>query len=185
MFEESRLQQLLFQCAEEQPQALEELYTLTSAKLYGVALRLLQNRKLAEKALQEAFVRIWYKAPEYSPSISRPFAWMATIVRYQALRLADSETPQQKQEHEYLCEREIHIGDDRFAEDYLAKSNPLLKQLQTRLNELEKSQRHSILLSYFYGYNHYQQANKLKHPVGTLRSWIRRGMQRVRGGGLS
>ncbi|MBO1924223.1 sigma-70 family RNA polymerase sigma factor [Thiomicrorhabdus sp. 6S3-12] len=180
MLDENKLQQLLFECAEQRQAALSELYTLTSPKLYGVARRLLQSHHQAAKALQEAFVYIWYRAFEYTPDQGRPFAWMTSIVRNQALRLMRLETSQQKRHHSLLGEREVYMRNDRFFDEYQARSNPLLRELQGCLDELEPSQRHAILLSYYYGYSQYEMVNKLKHPVGTLRAWIRRGIKRVR-----
>src|SRR5215510_13654399 len=85
MDEADHLHQLMARCALRDQRAFGELYRFTSAKLYGVALRILRRRDWAEDVLQESFVNIWNHAAEYSASKSAPMTWMTTIVRNRAL----------------------------------------------------------------------------------------------------
>src|SRR3546814_9855681 len=81
------LSQLLARCSLGDQAAFAGLYEATSAKLFGVALRILRREAWAEEALQEAYVKIWRHAESYNPERGRPMTWMINVVRNQALDL--------------------------------------------------------------------------------------------------
>src|SRR6201996_7576888 len=76
---------LLERVASEDAAALRALYDLTSAKLFGLALRILVKREWAEEVLQDSFVNIWRHAGDYQASLAAPMTWLAAIVRHRAL----------------------------------------------------------------------------------------------------
>ena len=171
------LGQLLEQCALGNRAAFADLYRQTSAKLFGVALRILRREDWAEEVLQESFVNIWRHAAAYSVYKSTPMTWMISIVRNHALdilRRPGLETAQ-------LDPSLIEALQDQSAGpmDRLLKSNEAAA-LARCLQQLDGNQRQSIMLAFYYGLTHAELAKHLRQPLGTVKSWIRRGLQRLR-----
>ncbi|BBP45644.1 RNA polymerase sigma factor [Thiosulfatimonas sediminis] len=181
MLNEIEIQTLLIECGKQKQTAFAKLYRSASPRLYGAARRLLQNSDLADEALQEAFVHIWYKAAEYDPEKGSAFAWMATIVRYRALDIIRREKSQQNRSDAMATEQDIlQQGDEQLLYDHNADEDQQLQLLQECLQGLDINQRNSVLMSYYYGYSHSEMVDRLKRPLGTIKSWIRRGMESVR-----
>lgn len=156
--------------------AFERLYQLTSPFLMGLSFRLLRDKGLAEEALQEAFIHIWFKASEYREDSGAVFPWIAAIVRYRSLDILRRETNLSGRQQSF-----DELSDVLFYEDAEQGADHLaVAQLQTCLRALESSQRKTLLLTYYYGLSNSDLVTKLKSPLGTIKSWIRRGMQRVR-----
>ncbi len=161
--------------------ALKSLYDLTSGKLYGLALRVLGNREWAEDALQETFLQIWRTAAEYRDSLSPPMAWLGLIVRSRSLDLLR----RRKAEREHLRE-DI---DDGHAETLEGDTpDPLDTSLASQqawalhqcLTRLENKQREVVSLAYLRDLSHGELAEQLKLPLGTVKTWIRRGLDQLR-----
>jgi len=180
--EESLLQALLSSCAQGDRKSFQTLYQKGSPKLYSVAMRLLGERGLADEALQEAFVHIWYNAREYHCEKGHPMVWMISIVRYRALDIMRREGSQRSRKDGF--EQEQRLLMDPSMEHELADEINVdvveLKELQACLDLLKDNERESVLLSYYYGFSHGELVEKLKSPLGTIKSWIRRGMESVR-----
>lgn len=171
-----RLAQLLARCALGDRPAFTQLYQLSAPKLFGLALRILKTRALAEEALQETFVRIWRHAVDYRPDRGQAFTWMATILRHHALDLL------RRRRHEVAVDDAVvaAVADDG-PEPALAWSQSREAQaLRDCLQALEANQRQSLLLAYFDGMTHAQLATRLRQPLGTVKSWVRRGLERLR-----
>lgn len=176
------LMALLDRVAQRDETALKSLYDLTSGKLYGLALRVLERHEWAEDALQETFLQIWRSAPDYRASLSPPMAWMGLIVRSRALDLLR----RRKAEREHLSN---DIDDDGMA-DRLEGDTPdpmhtsLASQqawaLHQCLTRLENRQREVVSLAYLRDLSHGELAEQLKLPLGTVKTWIRRGLDQLR-----
>ncbi len=181
MLEEEPLIRLLSACAEGRQEAFKELYDLASPKLLTSALYLLKERGLAEEALQETFVHIWYKASDYVADKGHPFAWMVTILRNRCLDILRRESRHQNKiravETDPLQTPDIN---DSVVEDWNSLDPFELRLLQECLQQLQKEQRKSLLMAYYYGFSHSEMVEKLQRPLGTVKSWIRRAMQSVR-----
>lgn len=170
------LTRLLARCALGDRPAFTELYRLSAPKLFGLALRILKTRALAEEALQEAFVRVWRHAAEYRPDRGQAFTWMASILRHHSLDLIRRSG------------REMQADDTLFAAVPDERAEPALAWSQAReaqalrncLQTLEADQRQSLLLAYYDGMTHVELAARLRQPLGTVKSWIRRGLERLR-----
>ncbi|MFD2270607.1 sigma-70 family RNA polymerase sigma factor [Undibacterium arcticum] len=161
--------------------AFRSLYDATSSKLFGFALRILVKRELAEDVLQESFISIWNNAAGYQTSLSAPMTWMTTIVRNKAfdlLRRAD---------------HAVEIDADTFDKDVMAAlestdPTPLealqltddAKGLARCLARLEGLHRQAIALAYYHDLSHREIADQMKLPMGTVKTWIRRGLERLR-----
>lgn len=174
MPETSSLHQLLYACALGDQKAFADLYDRTAGRMMAVAFAILRDRATAEEAVQEGFVQIWYAARTYRPDLGHPNAWLATIVRNRALDMYRSEKRAPSAERNRSAMPEL--PDDRRHPSDSAE----LTALWDCMKPLEKAQRQSILLSYYYGYSHGEVAHRMRLPVGTVKSWIRRGVAKVR-----
>lgn len=179
-----RLTRLLARTAAHDHAAFKELYDLTSAHLFGVALRILNRRERAEEVLQEAYVNVWNQAGSYAAGLSAPMTWLTSVVRNKALdwlrhvKRADEST--------------VMLIDDA-GEDYLdqmadprADPQELLSQatdglrLRHCLGTLDAPQRQSLALAYYDGLSHSELAAHLNAPLGTVKAWVRRGLDKLK-----
>jgi RNA polymerase sigma factor (sigma-70 family) len=175
------LMALIDRIAQRDDAALKNLYDLAAGKLYGLALRVLGNAEWAEDALQDSFLQIWRSAPDYRASLSPPMAWLGLIVRSRAL----------DQLRRRRAERE-HLRDD--IDDGMADTlegdapNPMDTSLASQqawalhqcLTRLDNKQREVVSLAYLRDLSHGELAEQLRLPLGTVKTWIRRGLDQLR-----
>ena len=162
--------------------ALRELYDLTSSKLYGVALKVLGNSNWAEDVLQEAYLNIWRIAGDYRSALSPPMAWMGVIVRSRALdfrRRRASERADAGLELDDAISETV-AGDSPDPMDTTQASEQAWA-LHECLRKLEAKQREVVSLAYLRDLSHGELAQQLKLPLGTVKTWIRRGLEQLRG----
>ncbi|MDX1817660.1 MAG: sigma-70 family RNA polymerase sigma factor [Marinobacter sp.] len=167
-----RLMRLLMQIARDDRDAFRQLYELVAARMFGMCLKLAGQRDLAEEALQDAFVQIWHRASEYHRDRGAPLNWMMTIARYRTLDLMRARKARPT------------VGDEGLEDLDDGRSGPLESSLRDAgasrltgcLDELSDVQRDSILLSYYRGFTHEELSQALSSPIGTVKSWIRRGL---------
>lgn len=170
-----RLQTLLAATARRDEQAFAKLYELTSANLYAVAVRILKSESAAQDALQDAFVQIWHRAVDFHAGKGSPMAWMASIVRYRALDMIRRQKPTAPVEAIDLEKIETDLGPlGKLLESDMAR------QIWDCLQELGDSQRNTILLAFYEGLTHDELSERTATPLGTVKSWIRRGLQSVK-----
>ncbi len=157
-------------CARGERFALNALYQREARWLLGVAQRIVGDRDHAHDVLQDAFLQIWQKAASYQRSLGSARGWIYTVVRHRALDLARRSG------------REVSIGDDldalsdaRQADEHGA-ADPDTTALDRCLDALDERKRDCIVFAFVEGYTHEQIATKLSTPVGTVKSWIRRGL---------
>ena len=174
----ARLMELLARTALADQRAFAELYRLTSAHLYGVALRILRESGAAEEVLQESFVSVWNHAGSYVSSRSQPLTWLTSIVRNRCL--------------DHLRRREVEtiaIDDDEhgmtIADDGPSPLEMLLSGADARavrncVEALETGQKQAVALAFYRGLTHSQLARHLKQPLGTVKSWVRRALERLK-----
>jgi RNA polymerase sigma-70 factor, ECF subfamily len=174
-----RLAELLAQCALKNQRAFADLYGLTSAKLYGVALRILRRQDWAEDVLQECYVNIWNHAGNYAVQKSAPLTWMTSIVRNRCLDwLRRPQTEATGDEYEIAAE--AWQDDSPGPMDQLMAAGDA-QALARCLQQLEGKQRQSIMLAFFHGMSHSELAGHMKQPLGTVKTWVRRGLERLKG----
>ncbi len=176
---EDKYADLLQRCAASRDQiAFKQLYEETSPKLLSLCIRLLQDKQLAEDVLQEGFIKIWEKADTYAPSKGKAMTWMATVVRNKALdKLRSLKTKAAETEIQY---EGLEFASADLAPDSLENLSQDMKGLMDCLNKLKPAQRECILLSYYYGHTHQELSDKLEKPLGTVKAWIRRGLEDLR-----
>ena len=172
---------LLDRVARADESALRELYGLTSSKLYGVAVRVVSNRNWAEDVLQEAFLNIWRVAGDYKASLSPPMAWMCLIVRSRGLDFLRRRTTGRADAALELDDvmSETVEGDSPNPMD-TALAGEQAWALHQCLGQLENKQREVVSLAYLRDLSHGELAEQLKLPLGTVKTWIRRGLEQLR-----
>ena len=161
--------------------ALRELYDLTSSRLYGVAVRIVSNRDWAEDVLQEAYLNIWRIAADYKASLSPPMAWMALVVRSRGLDFLRRRTTGRVDHAVELDEMisETVAGDMPNPMD-VADASQQAQALHRCLDTLENKQREVLSLAYLRDLSHGELAEQLRLPLGTVKTWIRRGLEQLR-----
>jgi RNA polymerase sigma-70 factor (ECF subfamily) len=169
-----RLAELLARTALRDHAAYEALYRATAPKLFGFALRILQRRDVAEECLQDAFVSIWHRAGDYRSDRAQPFTWMAAIVRNRALDLLRA-APGTR---EVAGDEELDAFESDAPEPGLGMED--VHALRRCLDTLPAPHRQAIALSYFRGLAHAELARSLAEPLGTVKTWIRRGLMQLR-----
>jgi RNA polymerase sigma-70 factor (ECF subfamily) len=168
---------LLQACAGGDRAALHGLYESTAPQLFGLALGILRSRDLAEDILQESFVLVWRHARSFDPGRGTAMAWLARIVRNQCfdlLRRRGRESPLD----EALLQKREDPGPGPAELTALSRD---ARRLKSCLDELEESPRRSLMLAYYEGMTFEQVAGRLNAPLGTVKSWIRRSLIRLKG----
>ena len=175
----AQLAALLAQCALGNQTAFAELYRATAPKLFGVAVRILRREDWAEDVLQECYVSVWNHAADYTAARSAPLTWMTSIVRNRCL--------------DWLRRPQLEAGGEEYeivAEAWAADAPGPVEQLLAAadaralarcLVQLESKQRQSITLAFFHGLSHSELAAHMREPLGTVKTWVRRGLERLRG----
>ena len=179
---DSRLIALLDRVALADESALKELYALTSSKLYGVAVRVVTNRDWAEDVLQEAYLNIWKIAGDYNATLSPPRAGMGLLVRSRGLdflRRRASDRADRMQELDDVISDTV-AGDSPNPMD-TSQASEQAWALHQCLSQLENKQREVVSLAYLRDLSHSELAQQLKLPLGTVKTWIRRGLEQLRG----
>lgn len=154
-------------CAAGDRSALKVIYDLEAPRMVGVAIRILRHRDLAEEATHEAFLRLWRGASTYDPSRGAARPWLYAIVRNQALSILRDES------RFHSVELMENVEDDCEAAYHRL---PEASALRRCLQELDIGKRRAILLAYVHGFSHGELAGRLGLPLGTIKSWIRRGL---------
>lgn len=162
-------------CASGEGPAFERLYRATSAHLYAQLLRIVREEAAAQDCLQQVYLRVWQTADRYDANRAKPMTWLSTITRNIGI--------------DWLRRQKRHPedGDDAFETlandvDLVAESD--LDQQSQMLHEclaiLSASQRQALEKAYFEGLTHAELATTLTQPLGTIKSWIRRGLERLK-----
>ncbi|MBD9459886.1 sigma-70 family RNA polymerase sigma factor [Pseudomonas sp. PDM05] len=166
---------MLARCAEGNRQAFETLYRSVSPRLHGVALRFMGRPDLAEEVLQEAFVRIWYNASRYEAHLAAPMTWMVNITR----NLAIDQLRKHREQPLVDGQQDALLDDSPSAHEQLDRERDT-HALNRCLDSLDGMQRQSISVAYFKGLSCAELAAHMAAPLGSVKSWIRRGMERLR-----
>jgi RNA polymerase sigma-70 factor (ECF subfamily) len=155
--------------------AIEALYDMYSASLYGVISRIVIDTAIAEDVLQETFVKIWHSFSSYSTEKGRLFTWMVNIARNLAIdkiRSKDFKNQHKNQE----IENNVTFIDEQSNIVY----KPELMGVKDLVQTLKPEQQSIIDLVYFKGYTHVEAADELGIPLGTIKTRLRMGIQQLR-----
>ena len=160
-----------------QKTALQRVYDLTSAKLLGVIMHVVRDRDAAEDALQETYLKVWDRASRFDRTRASPITWLCAIARNTAI------------DHVRKTGRRSEVSDDVLPEiaDRSPDADAMLcdaedsERLKDCLDGLKDDHRRCIRMAFFRGYSHSELAEKLDVPLGTMKSWIRRGLSSLKG----
>ena len=168
---------VLADVARKDQEALHRLHDLTSAKLFGICLRISGERQAAEDILQNVYLKIWDRAERFNPTRASPITWLATIARNTAIdwRRANSRHPSADTE-----DAATGIADDRPAADMLIEQSQASERLHHCLDELDERPRSAIRAAFFGGFTYAELARRADVPLGTMKSWMRRSFQRLK-----
>lgn len=174
---EPEVARLLVACARQDRQAFQQLYGLASPQLLACLMRILRNRALAEDALQDVFVQVWRRAAQFQHGRGSSWAWLIAIARYRAIDLQRRERRLVVGEAEAI--EEIPGGDEAH-DSFMALGQRTLAVLEACMAALQQRQRDCILLCYQNGMTHAEVADRIGEPLGSVKSWIRRGLVALR-----
>lgn len=155
--------------------AFRGLYARYSAPLLSLALRFVGDRGAAEEVLQDAFVKIWQHAGGYDSRLSRPFTWAVTIVR----RTAIDHLRKHRHAAAVHARREEVPASAESATRETAEARETAEQLHRILTTIAPPQRDALELALFSTLTHVEIAARLAQPVGTVKTWIRRGLREL------
>jgi RNA polymerase sigma factor (sigma-70 family) len=176
-----QLRSWLLGAARRDAAAFRALYDATSPKLFGFALRILVKRELAEEVLQESFVAIWNNAGSYQSQLAAPMTWMATIVRNKAFDLLRRSDVTTEIDAEQFDSEVMNALQDPGATPIEAlQMSSDAKALAYCMSALEGLHRQAIGLAFFHDLSHSEVAQQLALPIGTVKTWIRRGLERLK-----
>lgn len=171
--------------AKQDAKAFKELYESSAPKLFSFILRILQNRELAEEVLQESFVNIWNNAASYQSSLASPMTWMTTIVRNRTFDLLRKLNNGQHLQVSYETDEfendlwQTMESPDANPEQALGLSQDAAS-LARCMTKLEGLHRQAMSLAYFHDLSHSEVADQMQLPIGTVKTWIRRGLEKLR-----
>lgn len=170
------LVRLLERTATHDQASLKSLYKFTSAKLYGICLRLLQDEAEAQDVLQEVYLSVWRKAASFDDARASPVTWLATIARNRSIdRLRSRQAPTED------LGLAADIPDDSPSSFDVLETAEDASRLRRCLEELESRTRNAIRSAFFEGATYPQLAEREGVPLPTMKSWIRRGLVNLRG----
>jgi RNA polymerase sigma-70 factor (ECF subfamily) len=161
--------------------AFAALYQKTSAHLFAVVLRITRNRAQAEDILQEVYVNVWRNASGFDAAQSQPLTWLTSIARNRAIdSLRRAQTQPQLQGAAAGDDEESDVYDTVADEsagplDLLSRASEALA-VSRCMQTLTAQQRQSIALAFYDGLSHAEVANKMREPLGTVKSWLRRAL---------
>lgn len=170
------LQSALARVAQQDRDALRTVYAMTSAKLHGVCLRICIDRGAAEDVLQNVYLKVWQRAGSFDPAKASAIAWLCAIARNAAIdwrRSQRYEDPLPADLGETLVDESADPSAD------LAQAGERA-QIFACLEELEPVRATAIKAGFYQGLSYPEIAEAMDKPVGTVKSWIRRGLMQLK-----
>jgi RNA polymerase sigma-70 factor, ECF subfamily len=158
-------------------QALAELYDATSKVVFSLALRVVQERDIAEDVVIEVYTQVWGQAKTYDPQRGTPLAWLLTLTRSRAIDILRS---RQRNKKEEPIEHAQHVSADLPSPEDQSETAERQRVVRHALASLNEEQRQLIELAYFSDLSHSEIAVRLGQPLGTVKTRIRLGMIRLR-----
>lgn len=158
--------------------ALEALYSRYSRPIFSLALKILGDREVVEEVVQEVFLRLWTRAYGYDPQRGKLLSWLLTITHHRAideLRRRRNQ-PDSEELHDQLAGQEVQEGNPSESIDQVEER----EVVQQALAQLPVAQRRPIEMAYYGGLTQVEIAETLKEPLGTIKTRMRLGMQKLR-----
>ena len=156
--------------------AFRQLYDRYSTILYSLGLRMLKNPSETEEALQDTFVKIWKNAAHYDARKSRPFTWAVTIMRRTCI---DRIRKLNREPEVTTFEPDQEWATAEVVRETVAH-NEMRNQVEEALKNVPEKQKKALELALFSGMTHSEIARSLEQPLGTVKSWLKRGLFQLR-----
>ena len=175
MRDQSEIEAIIGRVALGDRQAFGELYQATSAKLFGVSLRILNDRAEAEDAIQEVYVKIWRAASAYQINGLSPMTWLITITRNHSidrLRALRSDGTS--------IDEIVELRDPKPGPEANAVAGSEATRVFKCLNELQKDRSDAVRRAYLDGDSYKEIASRYDVPLNTVRTWLRRSLLKLR-----
>lgn len=173
----AHLAELLKRSSRGDESAFAEWYDATSSRAFGLAVRVLRDRALAEEVTQETYLDCWRHASRFDPAKGSALAWLLTIVHRKAVDRVRSAESAGRRDAAY-GHREITVAHDETAESATASIEAT--RVRSALADLTTRQREAVELAFLGGYTHTEVAAMLELPLGTAKTRIRDGLIRLR-----
>jgi RNA polymerase sigma-70 factor (ECF subfamily) len=172
----SLVQQLL----QRDMRAFEQIYDRHSRLVYGLVYRIVQQAGTAEEVVQDVFLQLWRNAAQYDASRGPFLPWLLTMARHRALDTLRLKSERQRRREDQTEELPGVCAAPQFEKQLDEKRRAV--QVRELMTSLQPQQKRAIELAYFEGLSHTEIAATLKEPLGTVKSWIRNGLLRLREG---
>jgi len=151
------------------------LYMRTSAKLFGICLRVLNDKQEAEEALQEAYVKVWRSAGRYAAGNASPISWLAAVARNAAIDRYRKRKPEGED-----IEEAMGMADDAPSPEFNAVLSDEVRRLNGCMGELDERHAFAVRNIYLSGWTYEEAAGELEVPVNTTKTWVRRSLIRLK-----
>lgn len=155
--------------------ALASLYDATSAKLFGVCLRVLKNRSEAEDVLHEVYLRVWHKADTYAVTGHSPMTWLITVSRNMSIDRLRKNRPETDGDAGIA-----QVADDRPGPEAAAIADSEQARIEACMRELEPDKADAVRSAYLDGETYKTLAARHDVPLNTMRTWLRRSLQKLK-----
>jgi RNA polymerase sigma-70 factor (ECF subfamily) len=153
--------------------ALRDIYLSTSAKLFGICLRILQDRNEAEDVLQEVYITVWNRAGRFDPALASPITWLAAIARNRSI---DRLRARRRRQPETALDDAPDLADESPSALEAMERSQSFARLRACLGALDTRSRKAITEAFYGGATYAELAERAATPLGTMKSWIRRGL---------
>lgn len=168
---------LLLATAEGDTSAFEQLYRATSPRLFGVCMRIVSQRSEAEDVLQEVFANVWRKAKQFDPDRASAITWLTMMARNRAIDHLRANRSSRMSVAIENAEDLVETSPNAQAATEMALEN---RRLDVCLGELEAPRRQLIRTAFFEGNTYEELAQRSGTPLGTVKSWIRRSLVKLK-----
>lgn len=172
---EKDLRDLIARTALGDRSAFSDLYRATSAKLFGVTLRLVKERAQAEDALQEVYVKIWQRAGSYAAGDAAPMAWLVAIARNHSIDVLRARRPDTVE-----IDDELSLADTEPDPEANAVNASEGRRIERCLRELDDDRAKAVVGAYVEGLSYLELAERHDVPLNTMRTWLRRSLLKLK-----
>jgi RNA polymerase sigma-70 factor, ECF subfamily len=167
---------LIVRCSLRDRRAFRTLYERTSAKLYGVVLRILRDRAEADEAIQEIYVKIWQRADRFVSGNYSPISWLVAVARNHALDMVRARRPQADE----LDGEAMEIADAGPSPEALTSAGEDGARIAACMAQLEPDRAEAVKGAYLDGYSYEELAQRYSVPLNTMRTWLRRSLMKLK-----
>ena len=172
--------QLIKLIAQARQDAINELYERYKRLVFSVAFAIVGDHNVAEEITLDVFVQVWQKAGSYRPELAKVSTWMIAITRNHAIDMLRWQRSRPEANNVYLEDISVQDGPLIHNLEEQIESTIEKEKVRKAVAQLPEEQREALALAYFKGYTQFQIAEALKQPLGTIKTRIRLGMQKLR-----